>query len=74
MPYFIYRVRPPLGQLEALGQYPTFPEASREAKALRAADPAQPQRRVRVIFADNALQAEDLLLQVRERPPGGDDD
>jgi hypothetical protein len=29
---------------------------------------------VRVVFADDALMAEDLLLQVRERPPGGDDD
>lgn len=73
MPYFLYRVQP-FAQLEALGQYATFPEASQQAKALRAAEPGQPQRRVRVIFADNALQAEDLLLQVRERPPGGDDD
>lgn len=74
MPYYLYRVQPPLGQLQPLGQYDTFPEASREAKALRAADTGQPQRRVRVIFAENALAAEDLLLQVRERPPGGDDD
>ena len=73
MPYFLYRVQP-FAQLEPLGEYPTFPEASRQAKALRAAEPGQPQRRVRVIFADNALAAEDLLLQVRDRPPGGDDD
>ena len=73
MPYFVYRVQP-FAQLERLGEYATFPEASREAKALRAAAPAQGQRRVRVIFADNPLAAEDLLLQVREPPPGGDDD
>jgi hypothetical protein len=72
MPYFVYRVQP-FAQLEPLGQYATFQDASREAKALRAAQPGQP-RRVRVIFADNALAAEDLLLQVREVPPGGDDD
>ncbi len=72
MPYFLYRVKP-FAQLEALGQFPTFPEASREAKARRAAEPGAP-RRVRVVFADDALAAEDLLLQVRERPPGGDDD
>lgn len=74
MPYFLYRVVPPLGQLQPLGQYDTFPEASRQAKALRSAEPGLAPRRVRVIFADNALEAEDLLLQVRERPPGGDDD
>lgn len=73
MPYFVYRVQP-FAQLEPLGHFPTFPEASREAKALRAAQPGQPGRRVRVIFADNALAAEDLLLQVRDAPPGGDDD
>lgn len=73
MPYFLYRVQP-FAQLEQIGVFPTFPEASREAKALRAADRGQQPRRVRVIFADDALAAEDLLLQVREAPPGGDDD
>ena len=73
MPYFLYRVQP-FAQLQPLGEYASFPEASREAKAARAAGPAQERRRVRVIFADNALAAEDLLLQVREPQPGGDDD
>ncbi|RYF14971.1 MAG: hypothetical protein EOO30_16325 [Comamonadaceae bacterium] len=73
MPYFLYRVQP-FAQLQPLGEYASFPEASREAKAVRAAAPAQERRRVRVIFADNALAAEDLLLQVREPQPGGDDD
>lgn len=73
MPYFVYRVRP-FAQLEALAQYPTFAEASQQANAIRAAEPGQPPRRVRVIFAEDALQAEDLLLQVREPLPGGEDD
>lgn len=73
MPYFVYRVQP-FAQLEALGQHATFADASRQAKTLRAAEPGQPPRRVRVIFAENALEAEDLLLQVRDRPPGGEDD
>lgn len=73
MPYYLYRVKP-FAQLEALGQFDSFPEASREAKALRAAEPGSAARRVRVVFADNALAAEDLLLQVREAPPGGEDD
>lgn len=73
MPYFLYRVHA-FAQLEPLGQSPTYAEASRRAKALRAAETAQPGRRVRVIYADDALAAEDLLLQVREAPPGGEDD
>ncbi len=73
MPYYLYRVEA-FAQLKALGEYASFPEASREAKALRASEPGQPGRRVRVIFADNPLAAEDLLLQVREPPPGGEDD
>ncbi len=73
MPYYLYRVQA-FAQLQQVGEFATFPEASREAKALRAAEPGQPGRRVRVIFADTALAAEDLLLQVREPLPGGEDD
>lgn len=72
MPYFLYAVQP-FAQLEQLGDYATFPEASREAKALRAAQPAPGARRIRIVFADTPLAAEDLLLQVREAPPDGDD-
>lgn len=72
MPYFLYAVQP-FAQLEQLGQCPTFPEASRQAKALRAAQPAPGARRIRIVFADTPLAAEDLLLQVREAPPDGDD-
>ncbi len=72
MPYFLYAVQP-FAQLEQLGESPTFPEASRRARALRAAQPAQQNRRIRIVFADSPLAAEDLLLQVREAPPEGDD-
>jgi hypothetical protein len=41
-----------------------------QAKALRAEGPAA---RIKVIFADNPLAAEDLMLQVRAAPPDGDD-
>lgn len=72
MPYFIYGVRP-FAQLDPLGEWPTFPEASREARALRASEPAGSGRRIRIMFAETALAAEDLLLQVRDAPPDGDD-
>jgi hypothetical protein len=72
MPYFIYAVRP-FAQLEQLGQCASFPEASRTARALRADEPANSGRRIRIMFADDALAAEDLLLQVRDAPPEGDE-
>ena len=72
MPYYVYAVKP-MAQLEKLAQFEAFQEASTHAKALRAAQSAGPQARIKVMFADNALAAEDLLLQVREAPPDGDD-
>ena len=72
MPYFIFAVRP-LGQLEQLGQCASFPEASRHAREFRAAQLPHESHRIRVVFADNPLAAEDLLLTPREAPPDGDD-
>ena len=72
MPYFIYAVKP-FAQLEALGQFTTFPEASSAARRLRAQAPAEHRRRIRIMFADDATAAEDLLLQVRDAPPEGDE-
>jgi hypothetical protein len=72
MPYFIYSVQP-AAQLQQLGQCVTYTEAARQARALRAAQAAQEARRIRIIFADTSLAAEDLLLQVRDAPPDGDD-
>jgi len=73
MPYFIYRVFSPQ-QLEPVGQFAAFPQASAEAKALRR-DPALPADcRIKVIFAEHAAQAEELLGEVREGGPRFDDD
>jgi hypothetical protein len=74
MPYFIYRLKP-FSMLEKLAEYPSFKEASVEAKRLRTlVDPAKPGP-IKIIFAETELHAEDLLSQVREREPGppGDD-
>ena len=72
MPYYVYAVKP-MAQLEKLAQFEAFQEASTHAKALRAAQSGGPQARIKVMFADSPLAAEDLLLQVREAPPDGDD-
>ncbi len=72
MPYYLYRVMP-LGVVHKLTEFATFREASTHAKALRAADPPGTPGKVKVMFADNELLAEDLLCQVREPGPTGDD-
>ena len=73
MPYFVYRVFP-FRRLEKVDELPSYGAAAAKAKALRA-DPALPAEcTVKLIFAENELQAEDLLSQVRERAPGIGDD
>jgi hypothetical protein len=70
MPYFVYRItRAPLLRLDQLAIFAKFPEASAQAKVLRAdTDPTR--ETIKVILADNELHAEDLLSQVREARPG----
>jgi hypothetical protein len=72
MPYFIFAVQP-FASLEQLGACATFPEASREVKLLRAAQPPGEPKRIRIVFADDPIAAEDLLLAPRDAPPDGDD-
>lgn len=72
MPYYLYRIQP-LGLLKKLDQFERFAEASAQAKALRAADAPGTPGKVKLMFAENELQAEDLLSQVREAGPSGDD-
>lgn len=75
MPYYIYRVRSlPVHQLEKIEQHAAFGAASLRAKTLRAEQDAADQARIKVIFADNELQAEDLLSQVRTPQPNPADD
>lgn len=72
MPYFVYAVRP-FAQLEPLGEHAGYPAASAQAKALRAAQPAGDAARIRVMFAATAQEAEDLLLEVRDPRPAGEE-
>ncbi len=72
MPYYIYLVKP-FSQLDKLTEFATYNEASTHAKALRAQQITNAPGKIKVMFADNELQAEDLLCQVRIAPPKGDD-
>lgn len=66
MPYYVYRVGA-LGVLTKLAEFPSFRDASAHAKAQRAGEGGG--ARIKVMFADNELAAEDLLSQVREPGP-----
>ncbi len=73
MPYYIYEiVEQPIRTLKKIADHPSFKEASAAAKQLRADGTYA--GTVKVVFADNELQAEDLLSQVREAPPMIGDD
>ncbi len=72
MPYYIYLIKP-FTQLDKLAEFASYQEASAEAKALRATQPAGARNKIKVMFADNELQAEELLCEVRTAPPKGDD-
>ena len=72
MPYYVYRVMP-FAQLEKLAEFDAFRDASVQAKALRAAQGAAPGR-IKVMFAADERMAEDLLCQIREPGPPGEDD
>ena len=71
MPYYVFHVRP-FAQIEKLAEFDAFREASTHAKSLRATKAHAPGR-IKVMFADNERLAEDLLCQVREAGPTGDD-
>lgn len=72
MPYYIYQIKP-FSQLDKLAEHPSFATASQEAKSLRAALPTGTLDKVKVILAENEGLAEELLRQVRQAGPTGED-
>jgi len=69
MPYYIYRVFP-FRRLEKADAADAFGQASARAKAMRASPDLPADCTIKVIFAANENEAEDLLSQVREPAPG----
>lgn len=72
MPYFVFAMRA-FGQFDKLGEFAAFRDASAHAKALRATQ-SQDAPRIKVMFGDTQLAAEDQLLQLRQPLSTGDDD
>ncbi|MCU0964081.1 MAG: hypothetical protein MUF08_03255 [Burkholderiaceae bacterium] len=72
MPYYVYRVGP-FAQLLKLAQFDAFRPALAHAKALRAVPDQPAQTRIKIMFAASETLAEELLCQVREAGPSGDE-
>ncbi len=70
MPYYIYKVSPGptdiIKNLELLTQFEVFKEAKNAAKATRSELPTDTNIIIKVIFADNELEAEEKLSEKRE--------
>lgn len=65
MPYFIYKIGP-LNILEKQGQAESFKEAKALANEMRKQLDPKAGQVVKMIFAENEMQAEETLLQPRE--------
>jgi hypothetical protein len=76
MPYYLYRITQlgALKQLNKLDEFAVFKDASAAAKRLRQEGDLPANVMVKMVLADNELQAEDLLQQVREPEPNVGDD
>ena len=70
MPYYLYKVfETPIRRLEKIEGHDSFKAASARAKELRRELALSEGCTVKTVFADNELQAEDMLSQVREPLP-----
>jgi len=75
MPYYIYKIGGPLNLLDKQGVAASFKEAKAAANTLRKQLDPNSGFQIKMIFAENELQAEDTLSQPRELDPSlaGDD-
>lgn len=72
MPYFVYKISPTVANLvkptEKLQEFESYKEARQYARDLRQQNEQQDGEIYKVIFAENALDAEEKLAEVREAP------
>lgn len=75
MPYYVYKVFDfPLKRVEKIEQHEKYKEGAERSKFLRRELALSEKCNVKMIFAENELQAEELLMQVREPAPELGDD
>lgn len=72
MPYFIYRISP-ARKLDLVDTFGHYRDAKQAATALRVAQEPDDVGKVKIIFAKDAPEAEQLLSVERERQPSEDD-
>jgi hypothetical protein len=72
MPYYIYRINQGptaiFKNLECVAEYADFKEAKSHAHQLREELAAGDSSQYKVMFAQNKLQAEEQLMENREKP------
>ena len=72
MPYFLYKISPGVTalvkNLEIVDEFVAYAEAKKQARALRTDDSLAPDTTVKIVFAENRLEAEELLQEKREKP------
>ncbi len=72
MPYYVFKVQTAefamLKQLELMKEFEKFKEAKNFARDQRAEMAEGDSAEIKVIFADNQLAAEEMLMEKREKP------
>ena len=72
MPYFIYKITSGptnlVKTLEKLEEHATFKEAKQRARSMRAEHSTTDPSEIKVMFANNELEAEENLMEKREAP------
>jgi hypothetical protein len=72
MPYYVFKITQGptaiLKNLDLLDEFESYKEAKNFARDARAGQPADDDSQVKVLFADNRLQAEEQLMEKREEP------
>jgi len=72
MPYYIYRITPGpttlMKQLECINEFEDYKESKNLAKQLRSEQASDDASSIKVIFADNKLEAEERLQEKRDAP------
>jgi len=68
MPYFVYEIHP-MHIVKKAAEFDKFKDASAHAKELRGKLTSTDSYSIKVIFAENELHAEEMLGEVREKPP-----
>jgi len=75
MPYYIYKIFEfPMKRLEKIEQYDVYKQGGDRTKVLRRELALTEKCIVKMVFAENELQAEEFLMQVREPAPELGDD